>query len=111
MPSPTISPDIDIGSDQQDDLEQSKLFNVVLLDDDDHTYDYVIEMLQTLLMKTIDEAYAHAKEVDATGRTIVMTCELEPAEFAQKQIHGYGADWRMPRSKGSMSAIIEPASA
>lgn len=111
MPSPTISPDIDIGADQQDDQEHAKLYNVVLLDDDDHTYDYVIEMLQTLLMMSIDQAYHHACEVDASGRTIVLTCELEPAEFAQQQIHGYGADWRMPRSKGSMSAILEPASA
>jgi ATP-dependent Clp protease adaptor protein ClpS len=48
-------------------------------------------------------------EVDATGRTIVLTCEREHAEFGRDQIHAYGADPRMPISKGSMSAIIEPA--
>ena len=48
-------------------------------------------------------------EVDTTGRTIVMTCEREQAEFGRDQIHGYGADPRMPRSKGSMSAMVEPA--
>ena len=42
-------------------------------------------------------------------RTVVMTCEQEQAMFARDQIHGYGADWRMENSKGSMSAIIEPA--
>jgi ATP-dependent Clp protease adaptor protein ClpS len=56
-----------------------------------------------------DQAFTHAVEVDAQKRTIVMTCELEPAEFARQQIHAYGADWRMVQSKGSMSAIIEPA--
>src|SRR6266568_7694457 len=85
------------------------LWNVVLLNDDDHTYDYVIEMLMRLFLKTADEAYRNAVEVDSLGRTIVMTCEREAAEFARDQIHGFGADWRLPRSKGSMSAIIEPA--
>jgi ATP-dependent Clp protease adaptor protein ClpS len=46
--------------------------------------------------------------VDATGRTRLITCELPEAEYARDQIHGYGADWRMPRSKGSMSAVVEP---
>jgi ATP-dependent Clp protease adaptor protein ClpS len=85
------------------------LWNVVLLNDDDHTYDYVIEMLMRLFLKTADEAYRHAVEVDTQGRTIVMTCEREAAEFARDQIHGFGADWRLPRSKGSMTAIVEPA--
>ena len=85
------------------------LWNVVLLNDDDHTYDYVIEMLMRLFLKTADEAYRHAVEVDTQGRTIVMTCEREAAEFARDQIHGFGADWRLPRSKGSMTAVVEPA--
>lgn len=84
-------------------------WNVVLLDDDQHTYDYVIEMLCRLFVKTVEEAYHHAVEVDSMGRTIVMTCEREAAEFARDQIHGYGADWRMPKCKGSMSAILEQA--
>jgi ATP-dependent Clp protease adaptor protein ClpS len=84
-------------------------WNVVLLNDDDHTYDYVIEMLMRLFLKTADEAYRNAVEVDSVGRTIVMTCEREAAEFARDQIHGFGADWRLPRSKGSMSAVVEPA--
>lgn len=85
------------------------LWNAVLLDDDDHTYEYVIEMLVKLLFKTPDEAMRHAMEVDATGRTIVLTAEKDAAEFAAQQIKGYGADWRLARSKGSMSAIVEPA--
>jgi ATP-dependent Clp protease adaptor protein ClpS len=89
--------------------EHTPLYNVVLLDDDDHTYDYVIEMLQKLFLFTHAQAYQHAVEVDTTGRTVLLTCELPEAEFARDQIHAYGPDWRMPRSKGSMSAIIEPA--
>jgi ATP-dependent Clp protease adaptor protein ClpS len=87
----------------------ARLYNVVLLNDDDHTYDYVIEMLVKLFLKTTDEAFRHAVEVDTTGRTVVMTCDLQAAQFARDQIHGYGADPRMPHCKGSMSAVIEPA--
>ena len=85
------------------------LYNVVLLDDDVHSYDYVIEMLQHLFLLPKLEAYRHALEVDATGRTVVITCELPQAEFARDQIQGYGPDWRIPASKGSMRAIVERA--
>ncbi len=89
--------------------ELTPLWNVVLLDDDEHTYDYVIEMLVRLFFKTVDEAYKHAVEVDTVSRTIVMTCDRPAAEFARDQIHGYGPDWRMPKCKGSMSSVLEPA--
>ena len=85
------------------------LYRVVLLDDDDHTYDYVVEMLQKIFCMSAVDAWRHAVEVDSTGRTAVITCELPAAEFARDQIHAYGADWRMERSQGSMSAVIEPA--
>jgi ATP-dependent Clp protease adaptor protein ClpS len=85
------------------------LYRVVLLDDNDHTYDYVIEMLQKILVFTLDEAYRHAEEVDRTGRTVLITCELSQAEFCRDQVQAYGPDWRLPRSQGSMRAVIEPA--
>ena len=90
--------------------ERVPLYRVVLLDDNDHTYDYVIEMLQKLFIFTLDQAYRHAEEVDRTGRTVLLTCELSEAEFARDQIHAFGPDWRLPRSKGPMSAVLEPAS-
>lgn len=106
MGSTTVSPDIETIQGE----ELTPAYNVVLLDDDDHTYDYVIEMLQTLFVFSQDQAYRHAVEVDTHGRTILLTCGLSEAEFARDQVHAFGPDRRMPRSKGSMSAIIEPAS-
>jgi ATP-dependent Clp protease adaptor protein ClpS len=102
---PTVTPEIESTEQQR----LTPLYNVVLLDDNDHTYEYVIEMLGTIFLLPAEVAFKHALEVDSTGRTIVMTCEREQAEFGRDQIHGYGADPRMPRSKGSMSAIVEPA--
>jgi len=95
------------GAANQDQL--APLFNVVLLDDDEHTYDYVIEMLVKIFCHSREAAFRHAVEVDTDGRTVVLTCEREQAEFGRDQIHAYGADPRMPISKGSMSAVIEPA--
>jgi ATP-dependent Clp protease adaptor protein ClpS len=109
-PRPSIAPAIgpSTTSAPTDEERLSPLFNVVLLNDDDHTYDYVIEMLGKLFMMPPSVAFNHAVEVDTAGRTIVMTCEREQAEFGRDQIHGYGADPRMARSKGSMSAVVEP---
>jgi|SRR5579862_1143583 len=105
MPRTIIEPDI--GNASKDDV--TPLFHVVLLDDDEHTYDYVIEMLCTIFCLPAEVAFRHAVEVDETSRTVVMTCEREQAEFGRDQIHSYGADPRMAISKGSMSAIVEPA--
>jgi len=85
----------------------SPSWNVVLLDDDDHTYDYVVDMLGKLLGHSWSTAWRHAREVDATGRAIVWSGEREVAELHQDRIHAYGADPRLARSSGSMTAILE----
>src|SRR5579864_691723 len=105
MAKSTVSPETRVTNQE----ELVPLYRVVLLDDNDHTYDYVIEMLEKLFVFTSAEAFRHAEEVDRCGRTTLITCERAQAEFARDQIHAYGPDWRLPRSKGSMSAIIEPA--
>jgi len=105
-PIPGVRQEKDVRQEKKDQL--TPLYNVVLLDDDEHTYEYVIEMLQKLFAFSETDAFQHAVEVDSTGRTVVMTCELDQAEFGRDQIHAYGADPRMPQSKGSMSAIVEP---
>jgi ATP-dependent Clp protease adaptor protein ClpS len=106
---PTLSPPETVTKERTTEREEhAPLYRVVLLDDNDHTYDYVIEMLQKIFVFTLEEAYRHAEEVDATGRTVLITCEKPHAEFARDQIIAYGADWRLERSKGSMSAIVEP---
>jgi ATP-dependent Clp protease adaptor protein ClpS len=84
-------------------------WNVVLLNDDDHTYQYVIDMLQVVFGHSAEQAFLFAVEVDTTGRVIVDTTTKERAELKQEQIHAHGPDPRIPHCAGSMSAIIEPA--
>ena len=80
-----------------------------MLDDDDHTYDYVIEMLQFLFGLSQEDAYSKAVEVDTAKRAIVDTTTKERAEFKRDQIHSYGKDWRIKSCSGSMSSLIQPA--
>jgi len=82
-------------------------WNVVLLDDDDHTYAYVVEMLGAIFGHDAATAFRMASEVDGTGRVIVFTGPRETAEFKQGRIHAYGPDPRIPRCAGAMSAVIE----
>ena len=103
--SSTAVPEIDTISDQQ--LEV--LYHVILLNDEDHSYDYVIEMLMKIFGFTESKAYSHAVEVDTRGTTILITCELEKAELKRDQIHAFGPDPLLPRSRGSMAAVVEPA--
>lgn len=96
-----------IQHDQRVDL--SPRWQVVLLNDDDHTYEYVVEMLTALFRVSAERAFQMACEVDRRGRVIVDVTTRERAELKQQQIHDYGPDQRLPRSQGSMSAEIEPA--
>ncbi|MDP8925635.1 MAG: ATP-dependent Clp protease adaptor ClpS [Actinomycetota bacterium] len=85
-------------------------YDVILLDDDDHSFEYVVRMLKTLFGHTLEKGYRMAMEVHTTGRVVVATTNLEQAELKRDQIHAFGPDPLVPRCKGSMSATVEPAS-
>ena len=84
-------------------------YNVVLLNDDDHSYDYVVLMLNKIFGHPPEKGFKMALEVDKTGRVVVATENLEVAELKRDQIHAFGPDPLIPRCKGSMSATVEPA--
>ena len=86
-----------------------KLYHVIILNDDEHTFEYVIEMLHSVFGLSETTAMAHAIEADTTGSSIVATLRLEEAERKKDQIHAYGPDWRLPHSRNSVAAIVEPA--
>jgi ATP-dependent Clp protease adaptor protein ClpS len=100
-------PELDEEVDQR--TKRQPPYHVILLDDDDHTFDYVIRMLKELFAHPEEKGFKMAEEVNRTGRVIVLTTSMEHAELKQEQIHAYGPDPLLERCKGSMSAIIEPA--
>ena len=84
-------------------------YNVVLLDDDDHSFEYVIAMLKRIFGHSEALGYRMAVEVHTKGRVVVATTHLEEAELKRDQIQAFGPDPLIPRCKGSMSATVEPA--
>ncbi|MDB5308739.1 MAG: ATP-dependent Clp protease adaptor ClpS [Gemmataceae bacterium] len=104
---PAILPDTETQEEQK--TKRQPPYNVILLNDDDHSYEYVILMLKELFAHPFEKGFLLAEEVDKTGRAVVCTTSLERAELKRDQIHAFGPDSRIPRCKGSMSAEIEPA--
>ncbi len=102
-------PEVDDTQLEDEDIEFDADWNVVLLDDDFHSYDYVVEMLGDIFGYEPIKAYGFAIEVDMKKRVVVWTGAKEKAEAFQEKIHDYGPDRYMEISLGSMSAILEPA--
>ena len=96
--------DINISTSEQLD----SMWQVVLEDDDFHTYQYVIEMLGKIFGYSQEKAFALARIVDTNGRVVVYTDSKVLCVEMQSRIHSYGADPRMESSKGSMTAVVEP---
>ncbi len=94
---------------EEPDAALAPVYHLVLLDDDDHTYDYVVEMLAHVLGYGREKAFVLASIVDNDHRVVLETAGLEQVTGHQQQIHAYGADPRIPRCKGSMSALVEEA--
>lgn len=83
-------------------------YNVLLWDSDDHTFEYVEQMLRELFGHTAEECHQMAVTVHTQGKVVVLTTTKEHAELKRDQIHAYGRDAMIERCKGSMWATIEP---
>lgn len=83
-------------------------YNVVLWNDDDHSYEYVIVMMRELFGHNFEKGVEIAVQVDTNGKAICLTTTMEHAELKRDQIHAYGKDKLIARCKGSMAASIEP---
>ncbi len=88
--------------------KQQPRYHVLLWDDDDHSYDYVVSMMKQIFGHGTPQGFKIAKEVDAIGKAICLTTTKEHAELKRDQILAYGKDDLIARCKGSMSASIEP---
>jgi ATP-dependent Clp protease adaptor protein ClpS len=84
-------------------------YQVVLWNDEHHTYEYVILMLHELFGHPPERGFLLARQVDTQGRAVVLTTTLEHAELKRDQIHAYGTDPLIETCAGSMWATIEPA--
>ena len=94
---------------EKKEVKRQPPYNVILHNDDDHSFEYVIRMLKELFAHPEEKGCQMAEEVHKTGKVIVCTTSMERAELKRDQIHAFGPDPLIPRCAGSMSATIEPA--
>ena len=94
---------------QESSAKHEGLYHLIILNDEDHTIEYVVEMLQAVVGLSAGDALARTLEADSFGSSIVRTCALSEAERKRDLIHAYGPDWRLPHSRGSVAALVEPA--
>jgi ATP-dependent Clp protease adaptor protein ClpS len=84
-------------------------YNVIVLNDEEHTFEYVIEMLAKIFGHSLSLAETLTWRIHNTGRAIVLTTHRELAELKREQVLAYGPDPRMSISKGPLGCYIEPA--
>ncbi len=101
MPQKKIADDISVKTQAQPN------FKVVLFNDEDHTYDYVVDVLKVCCKLSKSQAFKCAVEVDLTGRTIVFYGADEKCKKVSEKINTFGPDYRMARSMGSMESAVE----
>lgn len=86
-------------------------YNVIVLNDEVHTFDYVIELLTKLFHHPLNTAIDLTWRIHLSGRAVVYTTHKEKAELKRDQVLAYGPDPRMSISKTSLGCYIEPAPA
>ncbi len=84
-------------------------YNVIILNDEEHTFEYVIELLTKLFAHSLPVAEGLTWQIHNRGRAVVYTTHKEKAELKREQVVSYGADPRMKESKGPLGCYIEPA--
>ena len=86
-------------------------YHVIILNDEEHTVEYVIELLTKLFGHPLKTAEEMTWKIHLGGRAVVYTTHKEKAELKCEQVLSYGPDPRMSVSKSSLGCYIEPAPA
>ena len=85
-------------------------YHVVIWNDEEHTHEYVIEMLMRIFSHSAAKAYDVTWQIDKLGKGIGCTCHRELAELKIQQIAAYGPDHSIADARPvSMRATLEPA--
>lgn len=68
-------------------------YAVIVLDDDQHTFDYVIETFMKVFGYTVEKSFKLAEQIHTSGRALVWSGSKEVAELKVEQIRGAGTDF------------------
>ena len=71
-------------------------YAVVVLNDDDHSYEYVVATFRKVFGYDETKCWLLAKEIDTSGRAIVWTGSKEVAELKRDQIRSATSEFQGP---------------
>lgn len=84
-------------------------YAVIVHNDEDHTWQYVIEVLQRVCGYAEEKAYLLTSQVHFEGKAVVWTGPKEVAELKRDQIRGFGPDFYASKTvKYPLGVTIEP---
>lgn len=102
--SAAITPEVET----EEETKLNKNANVVLLNDDIHSFQYVVEMLIKVCKHGVKRARELTYKVDKHGRAIIWSGETEKAHEICKACKGYGTDFYMrPNTTVPMNVHVE----
>ena len=85
-------------------------FHVILLNDDHHSFEFVIEVLRKAIGFSEEHAFLVTQEAHAKGRAIVWTGPKEVAELKAEQMHTCREIRKRDQADlGPLGCTIEPA--
>lgn len=82
---------------------------VVVLNDEDHTFPYVIDVLQRICGLNDEDAWLRTNEIHHNGRAVVWTGSKEVGELKRDQIRGFGPDFYASATvRYPLGVVLEP---
>ena len=84
-------------------------YHVILLNDDHHSMEFVVEVLCKVLGVAVERAVQFMMEAHTSGRAVVWTGPKEVAELKAEQIHTCPEIREDGRDLGPLGCVIEPA--
>ena len=84
-------------------------YGVIVLNDDLHTFDYVVETFQKVFGYPLEKAFQLAAQIHTTGRGLVWSGSKEVAELKCDQVRGAGPDlYTLKKVEFPLGVFIEP---
>jgi len=105
----TVEPETETDESTEKKTKRQPPYNVIIVNDEEHTFEYVIELLTKIFRHPVRTAEELTWKIHTTGRSIVFTTHKELAELKREQVVSYGPDHRLRASKSSLNCYIEPA--
>ena len=107
--SAVIEPDVQTDVESERSTKRLPPYNVVIHNDEEHTFEYVIDVLLKIFKHPLPRAKELTWRIHTSGRAIVFTTHKELAELKREQVITYGPDAWSKVTTGALRCHVEPA--